>query len=506
MPTSSAKSRIAVSVLANGLRGLLSFTTVLILARGLGTERYGNFAFLLGTFMALRALLSMGIPEAFYTFMSQKPRGGIFLTIYAGWNLVQFLLPLFFIGIFFPDEWVNWIWVGQKRELVLLSFVAVFLQQQGWHIMVQIGESTRLTYRVQIMNLLIALTHLLAICSFWIVDLLSLQVIFIIITAEYVVAIVAGVKVFKVSKLPRGSFDFQKVLREYFSFCSPLVIFSLLGFAYEFFDRWLLQNFGGSEEQALYEIGYRFSTVGLLVTTAMLNIFWKEFAEARETKNLARMRIIYTKASRFLFAFGAIVSGFLIPWSKEIVQVFLGPAYSAGVPVLIIMLVFSIYLGAGQLNTTLMYAAKKTKEHFFFSTIGMALSLPLSYFLLAPNEAMIPGLELGAIGMAIKKTIYTALMLYFFVWWIHRNYSWKHDWAYLVVGLAGPLILGWAAHKAAIVLIAPVLSGLIFSIGIAFIFYIVMVGIMIWIVPWFMGLQRDEFLTHLKKPFKIAGR
>jgi len=56
-----------------------------------------------------------------------------------------------------------------------------------------------------------------------------------------------------------------------------------------------------------------------------------------------------------------------------------------------------------------------------------------------------------------------------------------------------------------VVLIAPVSSSLILSAGLALFFYIIMVGIMIWAVPWVAGLQRDEFLHHLKNPFKVFG-
>lgn len=503
MPENSAKSRFAVSVFANILRGGLSFITVLILARALGPGRYGDFAFLIGSFVAIKSLLGMGTPNAFYTFMSQKPRGGMFLAVYVAWQLVQFLLPLLFIGVIFPDDLVGRIWVGQGRGLVLVSFAAVFMQQQAWYVMVQIGESTRMTHQVQRMNISIALAHLIIICGIWIADLLSLQLLFIIIAVEYVVAIGVAFKVLDVFELPKEPFDNKKVFREYIVYCTPLLIYSLLSFAYEFADRWLLQNFGGSEEQGLYEIGYRFAAVSLLASTSLLNIFWKEFTEARDKGDLKRMQILYTKASRFIFTFGAIVSGFLIPWSEEIVLVFLGPSYTAGTPVLIIMLVYSMYAAAGQINGTLLYAASRTKEQFFFGSIFMTLSIPFSYFLQAPQEAIVPGLELGAIGMALKRTVLVMLQVNILIWWINRSYGWKFDWAYQVVGLSGFLFLGWAAQKAAVLLTPLVFSGLIVVVGVTAVLYIIMVGVMIWAVPWIAGLQREEFLLHLKNPFKI---
>ena len=45
-----------------------------------------------------------------------------------------------------------------------------------------------------------------------------------------------------------------------------LVLYSIVGFGYEFADRWLLQNYGGSIQQGVYEVGFRFGMVSLLVT------------------------------------------------------------------------------------------------------------------------------------------------------------------------------------------------------------------------------------------------
>ena len=80
------KSRFMVSLLTNVLRGFLSFITILILARGLGPASYGDFAFLMGSFVAIKTLLDLGTSSAFYTFLSQKPRGSYFILIYIIWN------------------------------------------------------------------------------------------------------------------------------------------------------------------------------------------------------------------------------------------------------------------------------------------------------------------------------------------------------------------------------------------------------------------------------------
>ena len=505
MPNTSVKSRFAISLIANALRGGLSFITVLVLARGLGSELYGDFAFLIGSFVAFKILLGMGTPGAFYTFMSQKPRGGMFLGAYAAWQFVQFLLSILFIGLIFPNDWIQQIWVGQDRNLVLLSFTAVFLQQQGWYSMIQIGESTRQTRRVQGINFFIALIHLLIVLVLWVTDSLSLQLLFTIIAAEYIVAVFVSYQVLKVSDLPTEPFNGKKVFREYLVFCSPLILYSLLGFAHEFADRWLLQYFGGSQQQGLYEIGYRFAAVSLLAATSLMNIFWKEFAEACKNDNQERMRVLYTKAFKFLFVFGAVISGFLIPWSEDIVLLVLGSSYEAATPVLATMLFFSIYAVAGQVNGTLMYAASRTKEYLFFGAILMVAGIPFSYFVQASHNSIIPGLELGGLGMALKRTIFILAQVNILTWWIGRGYGWKFDWSSQVVGLIGPILLGWLVHKTVIALFAPMAYSLIINAAIALVFYILLVGAFILAVPWAAGLQRDEILWHLKNPFKASN-
>ena len=112
-----------------------------------------------------------------------------------------------------------------------------------------------------------------------------------------------NLKLFKVFTLSIEPFNGRKVFHEYLIYCSPLIIYSLLGFAYEFADRWLLQYYGGSEEQGIYEVGYRFCTVSLLAAASIMNIFWKEFAELKENGAIEQMEKLYTKVSRFLFAF-----------------------------------------------------------------------------------------------------------------------------------------------------------------------------------------------------------
>ena len=301
MPNSSVKSRFAITVFANLLRSALAFATGLIIARGLEAESYGDFSFLLASFVAVKQFLEMGTSSAFYTFISQKLRGKKFVVSYAVWQLVQFSIPFIFIGLILPKTWIDLFWLGQQRELILLAFAAVFMQQQAWQTMVQTGESMRLTHRVQMINLCLAVAHIFLVTTVWLSGFLSPELIFWLIAAEYVLAILISCKIIPLRQLPDEPLDVKALFKEYRTYCTPLILYSVIGFAHDFADRWLLQNFGGSKEQGYYSIGYQFSVISLLATGSMLNIFWKEIAEAHENGNHERMLHLYQKVSRFLY-------------------------------------------------------------------------------------------------------------------------------------------------------------------------------------------------------------
>jgi O-antigen/teichoic acid export membrane protein len=492
----SVSSRFAVSALANLLRAGLAFITTVIIARVFGPEMYGDYAFLMGTFVATMGLLTLGTASAFQTFMSQKERGKIFVISYAGWQLLQILLVVLVIGIILPEEWLNQIWLGHERGTVLVAGAAVFMQQRAWRTMIQIGESKRLTQRVQMLSMAIAVVHFVLVVGFWTGGMLSIRLVFGLILAEHLIFLFVAYKVLFVSKLEGESFDGRSVLLEYVKYCSPLILYSIVGFGYEFADRWMLQNFGGSKQQGLYEVGVRFGMVSLLITASLINVFWKEIAEAKEKENLELMQKLYRKASRFLFWIGAVLAGFLIPWCEEIIRFMLGPSYAEGSLVLAIMLIVSAFGSLSQINGSMLLALGKTKAHFAFGSIFMGVSIPCSYFILASKDAYLPGLQLGSIGLAAKMLVFVILHANIVSRWISRDYGWKFDWAYQVIALGGALGLGWLSFELVEALNSYISVNLFFKGGLTLLLYGGVMGMMTWQMPWIAGTSRQDIKSY----------
>ncbi|MFH1618674.1 MAG: lipopolysaccharide biosynthesis protein, partial [bacterium] len=399
----SVKKRLFVSLCSNTMRSGMSFLTGLVIARGLNPAGYGDLTFLLGSFVAIRSLLDLGTANAFYTFISQARRPVRYYTFYGLWLVAQFFITIVVVALLLPEALLVKIWLGHSRPVILLAFAASFFQQQLWQTINQIGEASRKTVKVQYLNVSLAAVYLCAAFFLSFSGAISVSAILITLIVLYCLAALLSIRVlspFDPAPEPAsGAITPGQMFEKYRAYCFPLVALSLVGFAYDFSDKWMLQRFGGANQQGFYQVAYLLASISILATTSTLNIFWKETAEAIKLQNTARVYHIFCKVSRGLFMFGAVLSGFLIPWSGQIVSVFLGKAYSPAGPVLTLMLLYPVHQSLGQIAGTMLLAGERTKQYLTVSAGFMLLSLPISYLMQAPSEGLlVPGLNLGAVG------------------------------------------------------------------------------------------------------------
>jgi hypothetical protein len=200
---------------------------------------------------------------------------------------------------------------------------------------------------------------------------------------------------------------------------------------------------------------------------------------------------------------GAIISGLLLPWSKQIVKILLGESYSHGWPVLAIMLLYPIHQSMGQIGGTMFLASRQTRMYTRISIVMMLISIPVSYFVVAPASGpWMGGLELGALGMACKMVMLGVISVNIQAWVIAKDGGWKFDWAFQMVGI--PLMLGlgfvsklfaelfWNADSINVIqLIPPIIMG---SIS-----YMLLLMASLWWMPWLIGADREGILRIISK-------
>lgn len=496
-PSRSVKTRLLISVGSNVVRAAITFATGLIVARALRPSAYGDLMFLLGSFIALRPLLDLGGSTAFFTFLSQRARSGAFYLLYFAWLACQFVLALLLLSVVLPQSLFDKIWLGHDRNLVMLAFVASFMQQQVWQTVGQVGEAGRRTLEVQGLNMAVALIYMTSAGLLAALGTVSIDKILLLLIAQYLFVTVFAVRRLRGSAArPDPEFSVAATLADYWHYCRPLIALSVLSFSFDFADKWLLQRFGGAVQQGYFQVANQISAISLLATASVLNVFWKEIAAAWAEQDMARVARLYQKVNRGLVMLGALLTGFLLPWARQIVGIVLGPAYLPAWPVLAIMLLYPIHQSMGQIGGTMLYASAQTKKYMVVSALVMLASIPLSYLVLAPRSGVaVPGLGLGAVGLALKMVVLGVVSVNVQAWVIGRACGWKLDWAFQVAGIGLLIGFGYLAHAAAgalwtlpdasvVQLLAPLLT--------AATLYAVLVLLALWQWPWLVGLDRAD--------------
>jgi O-antigen/teichoic acid export membrane protein len=494
----SIRSRIGFSLFANLAKSTVTFCTGMLVARGLGPQEYGNMMFLLSTFMALRQLLDSGSSNAFFTFMAQKERSLRFVYLYFVWFVFQFILVLVAIGLFLPSVWVEFIWRGEQRSVIVLAFVVTYTQSALWTLMLQMGESQRLTNWVQSIGLSVTLTHFMFMLIAWWGGWLDVSIIFILLIIEWAIAaFLIGRKLQFNPNLSAGD-EPRLVFSEFWRYCLPLIPYGVLSFVYEFVDRWMLQTYAGSVQQAQYAVASQFATIVGIATASIINIFWKEIAEAHHEFNTDRVSMLYKKFTRVLFFGASALSGMLSPWSKEILQLTLGSDYSAGSITLAIMFFYPIHQCIGQLGGTMAYATGRVSAFVKLNMIFMMLSIILTYFVLAPSDALIPGLELGSMGLASKMVLIQVIGVNVVALYLCRSLRISFDWIPQFLLILGCCASGLFAREISLFLLEPYDQILLKIISSWLIYIVILIGI-IFIFPYVINFDRNELIERVVK-------
>ncbi len=447
----SVKKRFLFSIGANIVRAVVSLLTGLMVARALGPDAYGDLAYLLSTFLAIRALLDMGASSAFYTFIAQRDRSIGYYAVYFGWLAFQFVFTVTLILLILPSAVIERFWLGQERYLIMLALLATFLQNQVWQTVVHVYEAARETLRIQMASLAIVVTHLVVIAIFIGCNSLSIAAVLWAIAAEYFLASawlyrcinsLSDNGSLKEAAMPLKA-EIRSAISAYIKYCQPMILIALFSFVYEILDRWLLQRFGGASQQGFYQVSSQLSTISLLATTSILSILWKELAEANERGDRTRVTMLYQRTTRVLVCISSFVSCCLAPWADHLVEIFLGSAYQAAWPVFLLMLFYPIHQTLGQINCALFMATGHNRIYMRLTVAGLIVSLPVSYILIAPVDGVqIPGLGLGAIGLALKIVGLNLLFVSIQSWVIARLFRMDFQWRYQLALIPTLLFLG----------------------------------------------------------------
>jgi O-antigen/teichoic acid export membrane protein len=416
----SVQRRYTATLFAQVTQMAVSAIAAGIVPRALGSVAFGNYNFLINMAATLRGFTEPSIQQAFFTLSSSEERSGTLTRVYAVWVALQLLIILLLLGAATVFGWTGGLWPGQQMDQILLITLvdwATFLVAS----LKQLGDSKALTVRPQMIGavssvfVLAGLVTLAGTGHLTFYTFASLNLAAGLLTSvglTYWLLVVHGERCW----LQSAQTNARRYLRAWWAYAKPLIAVEYYTPLVAILSTYLIQIWYGSREQGQLALALRWSSLVLLFSGSATSIVWRELAAAVGAGDRQRASDTYRAFSNALVFMTAALSAWLAVGSGPLVITLAGPDFRAAVPVLAIMAFYPLQQVFGQVNGA---ALKATGRTGVYGTIRVALSVPealLTYWLLAPRHMPVPGLELGARGVALRMVVFGLLGVQLFEW------------------------------------------------------------------------------------------
>ncbi|KOR36685.1 hypothetical protein AM228_10955 [Planktothricoides sp. SR001] len=500
----SLKKRYLYKLTANLIGLAINLVTQSIIPRGLAPTAYGSFSFLSAFFTQIVGFFDAGTSIGFYTKLSQNLEDVGLIKIYNFFAVILSAFTILVVAIIlttgfgdslWPDQEGIYIWMGLFWALLTWysQIINKILDAYGITSKSEIVR-TQQRFLGMILVLLMFVSNQFSLTNFFLYHYLIL---FFLCFSWWNLLQKQGIELFP--KVQQTAREIRQYIKDFYTYSSPLIIYSFVGLLVGLLDRWMLQKFAGSVQQGFYGLSYQIGAICFLFTSAMTPLLTREFAKAFGETDLLKMRSLFQQYIPMLYAIAAYFGAFAFIQAKKISLLVGGQDYTEASVAIGLMTLYPIHQTYGQLSGAVFLATGQTKLYRNIGILFMLLGLPMTILLIAPKEWL--GLNLGSTGLAIKMVIIQFFGVNLQLWFNTRFLSMSF-WNLLrhqIYSLS--LLLGIAWIAAFIVdmlientLLAFLTSGLIYSIGSI---------LLLFLVPSVFGISRKQLNGIINRPVKI---
>ena len=500
----SFSRRFIYKFAANSVGVLASFFQAGLVSRALGPHSYGDYNFLINFFNQFVAFLEMRSATLLYTSISRDRARTAIVSVYFYVALAITLVTLSFPFTTFAFRVQNAVWPGQNTLIIILaSLLALVL----WYsdLFAKICDALGITVsleRARTVNRILVLVAIAVAMRWSVLNIYSYLAL--LVTANLLLIAVLSIALRRTKAFDRQSLHPQKIemrsiLGDLFAYSHPMFVFTLVGLASDYADRWMLQRFKGSVEQGLFSLALNIGLAFNVLINALHPLVMREFSLAFEQKNMERARNIFTK----LITTSYTVSAFFLCYAgvnaDGCVRIVGGQSFKDAAGVFAIMAFLPIIHNYSMLSGSVMYAAQKTK---LLRNIGLAttpLSIATTFFLVGPKE--FGALNLGATGVALKlvalEFIGNNIILYFNCRMLDLDF-WKQLFhqVFVVVLLTGTAFL---CRAGAFFMLGEMASNWLLVMVAGGLLYVAASVVMFYFTPWLIGIDRHQALVFMKE-------
>lgn len=495
----SLKKRYFIKLVQSVSNALINVLLLLFVPRVLGPAAYGNFNFIRDSFNNVISLADLNLGSAHINHAARKGNSGVETNVYFSYTLLIGVLVFLFVSGVTLTGLDYYVFPGQSTGYLFLGALLAYLMYLFTALM-GLSDSKGATYGFELRMIGVNIVLFGVLVALYLADFLNLTTFFAQRIMLYVFFLGFGflclcrVINFRPRLVNPRQGEVRVVIREFFSFSHPLITLSVLGVMFGFFDRWFLQTIYGSVSQGFFSLAFSLSSIAGLFLAPMTPLLMQSVAKADENGDLAGVRNAFEKV-KILYLIGAFLSIFFMFHTAEIIALIGGEDYKAAQLTVLVMFLYPIHVVYGQFCGGVLIALRKTGLYRNIALISTVLGVIISYFLLAPKSFLLPGLELGSLGLALKLILIqlfsVTVQLYFVCKVVETKVS-RYLLSQLIIPL--PVIMVGAGEWLIRVSIAMPLQGPLengLSLAVSMALWALVIGGVVWRFPGLVGFDRS---------------
>ena len=501
----SLSKRYSFKFITNLLSVFISSVITVIIPRYLGPSVYGNFMFLNDHFKKIFGFLALGTPMGFFVKISKRKNEIALLRFYLYFLfLILVVATAFLSGVYFFNL-DSAIYLRIESKFIILSFIYsyllflinIFRQINDAYGFTVSSEKYFALHRLISLIIIVLLIYLNSLNLF----VYFLQLIFVssgLLFFWFVYLNNQNIKPFSkkyfIDKLLAKKYAFELYVYSHPLFVKGIIVL-IVGLA----ERWLLQYFGGSEQQGFYSFAFAISSIVILFTTSISPIFTTDFSVAWHNGDYDKMRKLFNTLVPSLFFLTAFCSFFIASNGTDIVNLIGGKSFEGGGFSLVIMALYPIHQTYGQLCGAVLYSSGKTNIIRNISIPFQILGLILVLFFLATDD--LGGLNLGSLGLVYKMIFIQIIVVNIYLWYSVKILSLSF-FKYLFFQILGISILCILSFSSSFIF-KNLTDKLLINLFLSGISYTFVVLLLIYFFPSLINLNKSELKNIVYKILKI---
>ena len=491
--------RYAYKLLSNISGIIIGIISFFIVPRALGPKYFGDYSFLTNVYTQVINFLDMRASTCLYIKLSQNRDDRNIIPFYS-------LFGILIITILFISTWMitsnqsilNHLLPDQEVLFVYMAVVLtviMFIQEQ----LAKIMDSYGLTIFCEKNRMYIRFVNILLIVVFFYFMTLNIKTYFLLNIVSWVffiLIILYYLKKINVSFSPAMDSIVIKEYSKVFShYCAPLLAYMVIGFFSEYFDRWILQKYGGSIQQGYYAFAFNISNISMIAVSSIFILFTRELSVSFGKKDIRSIGKLFDAYVPSLYLFVAYFSCFLYFQADNIISMLGGESYKSASSALKILSIYPMVSTYSMMSGSIIYATERTVIFRNLSFILAPLGALASIILISP----IAGMNLGAVGLGIKilSVEFISVVVILFINARYLNLSFKKYLFHLIYIPIILLLIAWLS-SGIVGLFDFMKFGILLSIMMFGLIYSVMSVSIVYCCPSLIFRERHEFFNIVK--------